>query len=495
MLERLSPLDGSFLRVETSNAHMHVAWAALLEPAADRPRPTLEALRRSLVARLENTPRFRRRLSSPPPGMGEPFWVDDCSFAIERHVSILSDSDDRPDEAGFARLCDRALSEPLARDRPLWHVYLVPALADGRMGLVAKIHHALVDGKSAVEVAMLLFDVTPDADPAPAPRWRPGPVPGTARLAIGALASGAAESLRAARGVARIAGAPRAGSARLYGTFRRAAMSVGDDLLRPAPSSFLNVPIGPDRTLVRFRAPFDDVKAIKRATGTTVNDVCLATVAGALRETELGRGEHPRPLRAMVPVSLRSDAERTSLGNRISLVFVDLPTQLSSPGARLAKVHADTQAFKDSGKAEGAETVFGALGLLPDMLRTGAARMIGSKRVYNLTVSNIPGPSFPLYALGAEVQGAWPVVPLAEDHALSIGIFSYRDYLHFGLYADPHALPDVEMLPQALGVALAALSRSARRGGSRSGDGRYADELLRSTNSAQPALAGSSSNA
>ena len=139
--------------------------------------------------------------------------------------------------------------------------------------------------------------------------------------------------------------------------------------------------------------------------------------------------------------------------------------------------------------------MFGALGLLPDALRTGAARMVGSKRVYNLTVSNIPGPAFPLYVLGAELQGAWPVVPLAEDHALSIGIFSYREHLHFGLYADPHALPDVGELPAALDRSLRALGRSVRRGGARSGRGRYADELLRNTSSAQPAVAGSSVNA
>ncbi len=482
MLERLSPLDGSFLRVETENAHMHVAWAALLQPDPAKPKPTLVALRRAIAGRLEQTPRFRRKLSFTPPGMGEPFWVDDDEFSIDRHVHLLCDPDDRPDERRFAALCDRALSSPLDRDRPLWRVYLAPQLADGRMGMICKLHHALVDGRSAVEVALLLFDVTPDSEPAPAPVWRPEPVPGTARLAIGALAGSAAGSLRAARGMARIAGTPRTGGARVYDTVRKAALTVGDDLLHPAPPSFLNVPIGPQRRLVRSRAPFADVKAVKRAAGVTVNDVCLAIVAGALRETALARGESPKPLRAMVPVSLRADAERTALGNRISLVFVDLPVQLSSPGARLAKLHADTTAFKESGRAEGADTVFDALGLLPDMLRTGAAKLVGSKRIYNLTVSNIPGPSFPLYVLGAELQGAWPVVPIAEDHALSIGIFSYRDHLHFGLYADPDALPDVGSMPDALNASLLALRRSVlERGGSRGGMTRYAETMLAGT--------------
>jgi len=483
MPERLSTLDGSFLRVETANAHMHVAWCALLEPPRRGRAPDLKGLRTSVEGRLELTPRFRRRLRSPLPGMGEPFWVDDVAFDIDRHVVHLSDPDDRPDTRRLSALCDRALSEPLDRERPLWKVYLAPRLDDGRAAMVAKIHHALVDGKSAVAVAMLLFDVTPDAEPARAAGWRPEREPGIARLSLGALTGGAVDSLRAARGAARMAGAPRSGGTRIYDSMRRAALTVGDDLLRPAPASYLNVPIGPKRALVRHRVALDRVLAVKRAAGVTVNDVCLAMVTGALRETALARGQSPRSLKAMVPVSVRSDEERTDLGNRISLAFVDLPVHLSTPAARLSEVHRATAAFKASGKPAGAETVFGALGMLPDALRTPAARMVGSARVYNLTVSNIPGPRFPLYVLGSELKEAYPVVPLAEDHALSVGMFGYRDHLHFGLYADPEALPDVTGLPCALSAALLALERTALRGAARQ---RYSGALLRSTSSVQP---------
>jgi len=459
MPERLTALDGSFLRVETANAHMHVAWSALLGAREDGKPLSLEALRHSVAVRLEHTPRFRRRLAFPPSGMGEPFWVDDETFDIARHVVALCDGGDRPDQRRFHALCDRALSEPLDRTRPLWRVYLAPKLADGSAGMVAKIHHALVDGKSAVEVALLLFDVTREGEPAPAADWRPEPEPGTARLTLGALSGGASESLRAARGVARIAGTPRAGGARIYDTVRRAALTVGDDLLRPAPASYLNVPIGPKRTLVRHRSRMSDLVEAKLAAGVTLNDVCLAAVTGALRETALARGESPRALKAMVPVSVRAEEERTDLGNRISLAFVDLPVHLSTPASRLAEVHRATAAFKASGRPEGAEAVFGALGMLPAPLRTGAARMVGSKRVYNLTVSNIPGPRFPLYVLGAPLLEAYPVVPIAEDHALSIGMFSYEQHMHFGLYADPEALPDVQGLPAALNAAVLALVR------------------------------------
>ena len=240
MPEHLSSLDSSFLRVETACAHMHVAWSALLDAPEDGSRVTLEALRASVAGRLERTPRFRRRLAHVPGGMSEPYWVDDEQFDIARHVVLLCDPDDRPDARRFRALADRALSEPLERTRPLWRVYLAPKMADGGTGMVAKFHHALVDGRSAVEVALLLFDVTPDATPAPVSDWVPEREPGRTRLAIGALSGGAAESLRAARGVARIAGTPRAGGARMYDTVRRAAMAVGaggaePDVVRRAP--------------------------------------------------------------------------------------------------------------------------------------------------------------------------------------------------------------------------------------------------------------------
>jgi diacylglycerol O-acyltransferase len=464
MPERLTSLDGSFLRVETENAHMHVAWSAVLQPGPGRIRPSLATLRRSVEARLSRTPRFRRRLAFPPRGLGEPFWVDDPDFDITRHVVLLGRPGETLERARFEALTDEALSEPLDRERPLWRIYLAPRLAGGRCGIVAKIHHALVDGKSAVEVALLLFDTAPDSEPELPVPWRPEPAPAPARLALEVLAGAAEDSLRTARGIAHLAGAPRTGGARIADTLRTVALAVGDDLLRPAPRSYLNVPIGPERTLVRHRARIDDVLRVKRASGATLNDVCLATVAGAMRELALRRGETPRPLKAMVPVSVRSDSERAGLGNRISLAFVDLPVHLSSPRARLERVRQATSAFKRSGRPAGTETVFGGLGLLPDPLRTAAARMVGSARVYNLTVSNVPGPRVPLYVLGAELLEAHPVVPIAEGHALSVGIFSYRDQLFFGLYAEPHALPEARELPAALNAALLALLRSVSRG-------------------------------
>jgi WS/DGAT/MGAT family acyltransferase len=277
---------------------------------------------------------------------------------------------------------------------------------------------------------------------------------------VDALLDGADESLRAAGAALRLASSPRAS---LTGTLRRAALAIGEDVLRPAPTSYLNRQIGPRRTLVRARSRKDLVLAARRPTGATVNDVCLAAVAGGMRELALRRGEMPRPLRAMVPVSVRREEERSELGNRISFAFIDLPVDDRSPANRLRRVREQTAAFKRSRRPQDLESVLKTLGLLPGPLRTGAVRLAGSPRLFNLTVSNVPGPDFPVYMLGAELAEAHPVVPLSEGHALSIGIFGYRDSLFFGIYADPTALPEARELPAALNASMLALARGARR--------------------------------
>ncbi len=454
-MTRLTSLDGSFLRLETPNAHMHVAWSGVFEPPANGPRPSVAALRAKVAARLMHAPRFRQRLAFPPLRLAEPTWVDDHEFDIARHVTALGDGGP-VSLTRFGVLTDAVLSEPLDRARPLWHVYLVPRLHDGRIGLVFKMHHALVDGKSAVELALLLFDTSPDAEPEPEDEWRPADPPNAARLALEAFASNAAEPLRAARGMARIAGRPGEGG--IAGTVKRAALAFEQDLLRSAPPSYLNSPIGPARVLVRHRARMDHIVHAKRRAGATVNDVCLAAVSGALRELALLRRERPQPLKAMVPVSVRADDQRRDLGNRISFAFIELPVEVRSREGRLERVHQATAAFKASGRPAGTGAVLGALGLLPDLLKDRAARLASSARVFNLTVSNIPGPRFPVYMLGAELSEAYPVVPLAEEHALAIGMFSYRDRMCFGLYADPDALPEVDELPGFLDAEIRALA-------------------------------------
>ncbi|MEX2196172.1 MAG: wax ester/triacylglycerol synthase family O-acyltransferase [Thermoleophilaceae bacterium] len=483
---RLTPLDASFLRLETPTAHMHVAWSGVFHPPAAGRRPTLAALRRSVDSRLRHLARFRQRLAFPPLGLGEPYWVDDESFEVARHVTSLAGARDRVSPARFAELCDGVLSVPLDRSRPLWQVYLVPRLDDDRVGLLVKLHHAMVDGKSAVELGLLLFDLTPDAVPVEPEAWEPEARPGPTRLALDALADGAADSLRDVRSAARLA-SPRGGG-RIADTLRRTALAVGEDLLRPAPSSHVNVPIGPRRTLAGYRAPIEELNAVRRAApGATLNDACLAVVAGGMRDLVLRAGRIPQPLKAMVPVSVRGHEERSALGNRISFAFVDLPVNVRSPRRRLQLVHERTAAFKRSGRTAGTEAVLGAVGRLPAPVKTRAARIAGSSRVYNLTVSNVPGPRVPVYMLGAELAEAYPVVPLSDEHALSVGIFTYRDHAHFGCYADPDALPGVGLLPDALCASLLALRGSWRVAA------RPSQPVLRSLSSTHPSALRSSS--
>jgi WS/DGAT/MGAT family acyltransferase len=460
--DRLSTLDSSFLALETGGAHMHVAWRGHFAPPASG-RPTLQRLRAGIAGRLRHAPRFRQRLAFPPGALGEPYWVDDVEFDLNYHVRLLGDGFEPLSQERFHALSDAVLSEPLDRRRPLWEVHLAPRLTDGGAGLAMKMHHAMVDGVSAVELVMLVFDLTPDAEPEPPDDWSPRPPPGDAGLALRAAVDATSESLRAARQVAAAAASPLSSSVRLASGLRRTALAVGDDLLRPAPSAYVNCKIGPQRTLVGARLPLDRLVAIKRRAEVTHNDVCLAIVAGALRDLARRRGEPATPVKAMVPVNMRASRDGADAGNRISFAFVELPVGIAAPGGRLRAIHEQTLAFKRNERAAGTEGLLSALRFAPAPLKGYAARYAGSARVYNLTVSNVPGPRTPIYVAGCELVAAYPVVPISQDHALSIGIFTYRDNVFFGLYADPYALPDVEALPAALRSASSELARSDAR--------------------------------
>ena len=263
--DRLTPLDASFLHTETASAHMHVAWKGRFRPDPERPAITLPRVRAQVASRLGATPRFRMRLAFPPGGFAAPVWVDAEGFDLRRHVVALSGEDEALSGAEFTARADAALSRPLDRSHPLWEIHLAPRLEDGTVGLVMKIHHAMVDGKSALAVALLLLDLDPDApEPAPpAEAWAGDRAPGPARLAVEALVGSGAEPLRALGRAARAAGSPP----RLGGTLRRAALSVGEDVARSAPSSFLNPPIGPRRTLVGLSVDVERLLAVKREHG------------------------------------------------------------------------------------------------------------------------------------------------------------------------------------------------------------------------------------
>jgi WS/DGAT/MGAT family acyltransferase len=424
----------------------------------------VDELRRSIAGRLRHAPRFRQRLAFTPGGFAEPVWVDDERFDIAEHVIALAEPGQVLPRARFDELCDAVLSLPLDRTRALWSLHVAPLLDDGSLGLVMKAHHAMVDGKSAVELALLLLDLSPDAPEAQADDWVPQPAPSSARLALDAMVDTGGESLRAAAGFARAVTSPR-----LAGTLRRAALAVGEDLLRSAPASYVNAPLSAQRILLHHTHEIEPLIAAKARLGVTLNDVALTAVSGALRELALRAGERPQPLKAMVPVSTRAPEQAADLGNQISFVFVDLPVQVGSAADRLEAIRVATARFKQQDRAAGGAAILGSLGAMPAPVKEAAARMAAAPRTYNLTVSNVPGPRIPVWLRGCELREAVPVIPLADGHALSIGIFSYADRITFGAYADPHALPHVGDLPLALCAsvldvcALAAPARRRRR--------------------------------
>ncbi len=458
-MSRLSSVDSSFLRVESPNAHMHVGWMSLLElPPAVR-RFDLDELKRRIAGRLHLLPRFRQRITRIPLGAGEPVWRDDPGFELDYHVRELP-----PAFAarGVRRAADAFFTYPLRRDRPLWEIAVIPRLTDGRAAILGKLHHAMVDGVAAVELGMLLFDATADAAASPAERWLPVPTEGPARLALDAVADAALEQFRVTRRALGLARSP-AQTVRVAGTLRRAAFSIAEDALRPAPPSYLNVDIGPTRTVVTHRVDLGRLLVLKTHLGVTLNDVVLATCAGALRRFALDRAEPAVDLRVMVPVNVRRPGEDThGAGNRITFGFAELPVGSDRAEERVRRVAEAMNALKHDGRLDGSAMLLSAAGMLPDPLKDRAARLAASPRLYNLTISNVPGPRVPLYACGARVHSIHPVIPIPDRHALSIGVLTYNGAANFGIYADPRAIPRPDALTIALEDDLIELEAVAR---------------------------------
>jgi WS/DGAT/MGAT family acyltransferase len=437
--QRLSALDASFLAVEGPSAHMHVGWAATFAPPAAGPRPDFEALFDHIAGRLGRAPRFRQRIAPDALGLNAPLWIDAEDFDPAEHIHRSAAEDLR-------QLADAVLSEPLRRDRPLWDFWIADRLRDGRIGLVGKAHHCMVDGLAAVELGTLLLDPEPIFEPPAeeeAHHWFPAPTPHALEL----LARGAWDRTREQVGL--LARSPLL----LPGLGLRTARALAGAVLPVAPPSPLNEPGSPERHLATARRPLDELRAIKNVHGVTVNDVLLAAVAGALRRRAERAEERPRDLKAMVPVSVRAD-DGGELGNRITFMFVELPASVPDPFVRLQLIGEATSARKESGLPEDADTALKTLAYAPRTVQRAAAHALASPRVYNLVVSNIPGPRAPMYLRGCRLDDAYPVVPLSARHALSVGMTTIGDHACFGLYADAGTLPDADALADDLDAAL-----------------------------------------
>src|SRR3954447_11085474 len=451
---------------------MHVGSCLVFEGEP----PAYDELVEAIERRLPLVPRYRQRLAFVPFQQGRPVWVDDPHFNIRYHVRHTALP--RPGtETELKRLSGRLFSQELDRDKPLWEIWLVQRLKGDRFALVTKTHHALVDGVSGVDIATVLFDTAPDPAPIPEPApWIPRPLPSGAQLLADALLERATVPGEIVRGIRALARGPR----QVLDRVRRDLSAVGALAWAGggAPPSPLNVDIGPHRRFTWVDGDLQEFKAIKNELGGTGNDVVRTPVTLALDRFLRTRGEDTSELelKAMVPVSVRADAERGALGNRVATMYAPLPVRIEDPVECFGAVHASMADLKSSGQAVGAEVLTGLTGFAPPTIMSQAARLSARQRFYNLVVTNVPGPQMPLYLLGRELQAIYPQVPLALRQSLGIAIMSYNGRLNFGLLGDYDAIPDLERLSNDLEGAIDDLALAAgvepAKGGN--GDGRPA---------------------
>ena len=459
-MDRLSAVDASFLAQEGRSSHMHVGAVLLFEG----PPPAYDDLTAHVEARLHLVPRYRQKLAFPRLEMGRPMWIDDPRLNIEYHVRHTAlPAPGSMDELRL--LAGRIFSQRLDRSKPLWEMWLVQGLNDNRFALITKTHHAMVDGISGVDLATVLFDLGPVPQPVQSEEpWHAEPEPSQAEL----MAEGVKGLIKFPFELTeRAVGALRHPGEALREA-REAAEGVGEIVwagLNPAPETPLNVPIGPHRRVRWVDSRLDDFKEIKNSLGGTVNDVVLAVVTGALRRWLRLRGVRTEglELRALVPVSIRADDERHQLGNRIVVMRGPLPVYCEDPVSCLERVREAMAGVKESKQALGAEVISGLENFAPPTLLAQASRLNFSTRLFNVIVTNVPGPQFPLYLLGRELEQLVPMAFLPEDHALAIAIMSYNGRLDFGLLADYDAMPDLDDLALFLEDSLVALLEEARR--------------------------------
>ena len=430
---------------------MHVGGICVFDGHVPR-----EAVVRRVRERVHLIPRYAMRLDEAPLGLANPAWIDDDAFDPDRHIRRIA----IPAPGGDAELCEvvgQLLSEPLDRGRPLWQMTLVEGLAGGRTALVAKMHHALVDGMAAVDVSTVILDPSPEPlDINPPPRTPPSKPGRAARLE--GLTRLASAQLALPRSLAREA-VTRSMDPRTYAHQMRSAASLAGELARvrpQAPETRLNAAIGRDRVFALARCTLEEIKTVRRATGATVNDVLLTVVALMLSRF-LGDGA-PEQAVALVPVSVRTDDDDGQLGNRISTVFVDLPLT-GAPLERLERVSAAMDQVKGSAQVRAGALIVGATGLAPPVVSSLAVRAMSGPRMFNLVVSNVPGPQQTFYLDGVPLQEVYPAVPLnPRNQALSIGIVSYAGGVGFGLLGDRDTLADIGDAAAGLEAAVAELT-------------------------------------
>ncbi|HEX3317072.1 MAG TPA: wax ester/triacylglycerol synthase family O-acyltransferase [Solirubrobacteraceae bacterium] len=443
-MDRLSSIDAGFLAQERSGSHMHIGSVMLFDGVA----PTREEFLEHMTSRLHLVPRYRQKLAWPRFELGRPLWIDDPRFNLDYHVRVTA----LPEPGTLEQLrlmAGRVFSQRLDRSKPLWEAWLVHGLEDDRFALINKAHHCLVDGVSGVDITTVLFDLEPaprrvDGDPDP---WVPAPEPSDTAIA----ARGVADLVRTPFSLAGDALSAATNPGRTLGQARDAAEAVGEvawGLIQGAPETPLNQPCGSHRRVHWIHTDLAGLKAVKNALGGTVNDVFLNVVSGALRRWLHSRGVRTEglELRGAVPVSVRAEDERGKLGNKITIMVGSLPVYAEDPVER-QRIVADAMAdLKESKQALGAELIAGLQDFAPPTIFAQASRLNFSPRMYNLLVTNVPGPQFPLYLLGREMCELVPIAFLAAEQILAVAIMSYNGGVDIGLIGDYDAMPDLEAL-------------------------------------------------
>ncbi len=457
-LDRLTAIDASFLTNESSTSHMHVGAILIFEGPPPRYLDLVDHVR----GRLSQVPRFRQRLVVPPLEAGRPLWADDVNFNLSYHIRHTALPEPGGEEE-LRRLAGRVFSQQLDRSKPLWELWLAQGLERDRFAILTKTHHAMVDGISGVDIGTVLFDLEPVPEPAAVDDgWVPHPSPTTAELVgRGAIDVALAPVKLAGRAVEAVRH-PESAAKRLTEALEGVSEVVGA-FANPAPDVPLNRPIGPHRRFLWVRSELVTFKRIKDALGGTVNDVVLASVTGALRGWLHERGVRTEglELRALVPVSIRSEDERGNLGNRIAAMRGPLPVYVEDPVRRLRVVSEQMEGLKRSKQALGAEVISRFNDFAPPTLLAQASRINFSTRLFNLIVTNVPGPQIPLYVLGRELEEVFPVAFLPQDHALAVAIMSYNGRIGFGLLADYDSMDDADAIARGITESLAELEAAA----------------------------------
>ncbi|HEY0807323.1 MAG TPA: wax ester/triacylglycerol synthase family O-acyltransferase [Pseudonocardiaceae bacterium] len=451
MSHRLSALDASLLYLEDATTPMHIGGVAVFR----RPRTGFdyERLLSLIEQRLALVPRYRQRVRHVPGHLARPVWTDDANFDITHHVRLSALPKPGTNEQ-LNHLVARLMSRPLDHHRPLWELYLVEGLQRNRFALVTKTHHAMIDGIGAIEIGQVILDVSPTAALGDGALWMPEPQPSQVRLLADAVSEAVRQPGELVENV-RSAVSDLASTVNKVMGAVSGVVSAVQTAVRPAPSGPLNVPITAERRFAVARTTLADLKKVRAAHGGTVNNVVLAVVAGALRSWLMSRGEvvtAGTTVRAMAPLSVRDEVTTNTpaglAGGKVSAYLVDLPVGEPSPVVRLQHVAHAMKARFEAGQPVAADALVRLGGFAPATLHAMGARAASafSQRIFNILVTNVPGPQVSLYAAGAKMLEMFPVVPLARNQAVSIGVTSYDGGVYFGLNADRAAMPDVDIL-------------------------------------------------